>query len=163
MIAPEDGSIDWLEPFAGGDDFTDFAARFGVIVMGRASFDLERSLHDWSYDPWPVAVMTNRPVQDLPRGVTTFAGDPRKAMAWLTGQDRPGDIWLFGGGRTASQWLEAGLLDIIELTVVPVLLSAGRPMFAATGGNRRLKLVSSKTAKNGVQHVVYEVTAATAA
>jgi dihydrofolate reductase len=44
------------------------------------------------------------------------------------------DIWLFGGGMLFRSLLDAGLVDLVEVAVIPVLLGGGVPL-VAPGGN----------------------------
>ena len=39
------------------------------------------------------------------------------------------DIWIVGGGNVASQFADHGLLDRVEVTIVPVVLGEGKPLF----------------------------------
>ena len=47
------------------------------------------------------------------------------------------DLWVVGGGNVASQFADAGLLDEVRVTVVPVVLGAGKPLFDRRVGASR--------------------------
>jgi dihydrofolate reductase len=55
-----------------------------------------------------------------------------------------GDLWIVGGGNLASQFADAGLLDEVAVTIVPVVLGAGNPLFdrRLPGGAMQLTGVS---------------------
>ncbi|MFC7544844.1 dihydrofolate reductase family protein [Plantactinospora sp. GCM10030261] len=128
--------------FAGGERDTDseiiaesFAAA-GAYVMGRR-------MADGGEEPWgdeppfraPVFVVTHRPRQPLARlGGTTFtyvtdgvASAVEQARAVAGGKN----VAVAGGGSLVRQVLKAGLLDELELHIVPVLLGTGLSLFDA--------------------------------
>jgi len=156
FIAPPDGSADWLTPYLPGIDFAGLLAEFGGIVTGRTSFDHAVVMHGWGFEHLPTAVMTSRPIADAPANVTAFT-DPPAALAYVRKVVERGDIWLFGGGLTATSFLQANLLDEIELAVMPELLGAGAPLFAAGANSKSLRLINAVTQPNAVQILRYQV------
>jgi dihydrofolate reductase len=160
FIAPQDGSIDWLAAYSGGEGLADFIERFGGIVIGRDSFDMELSVNGWTYGHMPTALMTSRSTEDLPSGVAVFCGDIAPALSWLEANMTRGDVWLFGGGSTASRFLDAGAIDQIELAIIPVALGAGRPVFGAASRPAGLELIDSSVGRNGVTTLTYRMTGA---
>jgi hypothetical protein len=74
---------------------------------------------------------------------------------------KPGrDIWLFGGGSLCRALLDAGLVDSVEVGVIPVLLGAGVPL-VAPGPAMQLALVDQKSLpKSGIMMLAYAVTGA---
>jgi dihydrofolate reductase len=156
FIAAPDGSVDWLAPFSGdGGGFEEWVKGFGGLLMGRDSFEVEMSLHDWWYSNLPVAVMTHRPLTVQPIGVRCFSGAVAPALTWLKSKMVSGDIWLFGGGRVAGQCLEAGLVDALEIAVMPIVLGQGRRLFDMPSARTRLELVETATSPSGVQSLTY--------
>ncbi|MFJ8190982.1 dihydrofolate reductase family protein [Streptomyces sp. NPDC096094] len=114
----------------------------GAVVMGRTMYDTGEE--PWGDDPpfrTPVFVLTNRPRPALVKeGGTTFtfvtdgihsALEQAKAAAG----DRNVDI--AGGASTVRQYLGAGLIDELQLHVVPALLGDGLRLFEALGPGRR--------------------------
>ena len=65
------------------------------------------------------------------------------------------DLWLVGGGNVATQYLEAGLLDVIQVTIVPVVLGDGLPLFA--GPVPPMKLLDLTPTGTGWCELTYEV------
>jgi dihydrofolate reductase len=65
-------------------------------------------------------------------------------------------VWVVGGGNVASQYADAGLLDRVEVTVVPVVLGAGKPLFDRALADR-LQLVGTKPFANGMVELRYDV------
>jgi dihydrofolate reductase len=71
-----------------------------------------------------------------------------------------GDIWLFGGGALFASLIAADQVDRVEITVVPVLLGAGVPLFPGDGRRAELRLESTKRYPSGMVTLVYSVPAA---
>ncbi|MER6377028.1 dihydrofolate reductase family protein [Streptomyces mirabilis] len=114
----------------------------GAVVMGRMMYDTGEEF--WGDNPpfrTPVFVLTHRPRPALVKeGGTTLtfvtdgihsALDQAKAAAG----DRNVDI--AGGASTVQQYLREGLIDELQLHVVPVLLGEGLRLFEGLGAGRR--------------------------
>lgn len=126
----------------------------GTTMMGRNMFGPVRG--PWGDDPWrgwwgdeppfrmPVVVLTHHPREPLEmRGGTTFhfAADGIEAALELAKELAGGkDVALGGGADVARQYLGAGLIDQMDLHVVPVLLGGGARLFADGGGQTALAL-----------------------
>ncbi|MEU5343963.1 MULTISPECIES: dihydrofolate reductase family protein [unclassified Streptomyces] len=119
----------------------------GAVVMGRMMYDTGEEF--WGDNPpfrAPVFVLTHRPRPTLVKeGGTTFtfvtdgvhsALDRAKAAAG----DRNVDI--SGGASTVQQYLREGLIDELQLHVVPALLGDGLRLFEGLGAGRRIEPVS---------------------
>jgi len=158
-IARSDGSFDWLEKFPADDDydFPGFLASLSGIVMGRDSYEAARRGGGWDYADWPVAVATSRRLDGLPANAFAVRGTVADMLDALDSRGATGRIWLFGGGNLARQFLEAGLLDTIEIGVIPVILGTGIPAFGGMQPDRWLDLDFARQLANGAMHVRYRV------
>ncbi|HEY3242456.1 MAG TPA: dihydrofolate reductase family protein [Phycisphaerae bacterium] len=158
-IADKDGGVGWLDPYFSPEiDFAGFMKTIGITVMGRVTYDWAVA-HGHAGDQGRCMVLTHRPLDDPPRGMESFGGDVRELAARLqeglagTGKD----IWLMGGGQSIAPFHEAGLVDRWELSIIPVLLGDGIPLFPKhTRGLEGLRLTHSRTLKNGIVEVRYE-------
>ena len=128
FIAPKDGSADWLNPYAkiAGSFMQTWMKQIGGVIVGRTSYDQAGGM----WGKTPALVMTSRPVPKVSKSMV-IAADEAGGLAQLKARIPEGDIWLFGGGVTAGRFLRAGLVDLIEAAVVPVVLGEGRPLFGA--------------------------------
>ena len=70
------------------------------------------------------------------------------------------DLWVVGGGDLASQYVDAGLLELLRVTVVPTILGAGLPLFAAPVPP--MKLLGTSAFDNGMVELSYEIGSADA-
>jgi dihydrofolate reductase len=66
------------------------------------------------------------------------------------------NVWVVGGGNIASQFADAGLLDELHLTVVPVVLGDGKPLFDH-GLPEPLQFTGTRTFANGMAELCYEL------
>ncbi len=89
--------------------------------------------------------------------VTIVSDDVARVVSELKAQ--PGkDIWLFGGGLLFRSLLELGVVDTVEVAVVPVLLGEGIPLFPPPATTRSLELTSQRVyEKTGTVSLEYTV------
>ena len=71
------------------------------------------------------------------------------AVAALRAERGEGEIWLFGGGTLFRSLLEAGQVDRIDVTVVPILLGGGVPLLPPGGARMALRLIDTRTYRAG--------------
>jgi dihydrofolate reductase len=72
-------------------------------------------------------------------------------------EKRGKDIWLFGGGSLFQSFLGAGLVDTVEVEVIPVLLGEGIPLLPSPAKHAKLKLTSHNVYKSGRVSLQYAV------
>lgn len=142
LIAGPKGEYDWIVM----DPSIDFAAlykEFDTAVMGRKTYDVVTAQGGDGAMPGMEVVVFSRTLPAMTRpGVRIANEDPRKIVAAL--KAKPGrDIWLFGGGMLFRSLLDAGLVDTVEVAVIPVLLGAGVPLLPS-GASTKLVLTDLK-------------------
>jgi dihydrofolate reductase len=167
FIARPDGSIDWLDDVQGlipeGEDcgYLEFMASIDGMVMGRHSFERVLAFDEWPYGQLPVYVMSHAPVSvpvALATSVHSWQGTPEALVARL-GNEGFRHLYV-DGGRTIHEFLRAGLLDRITITVVPVLLGSGRPLFGPLPHDVELTLMESRAYEFGFVQSTYRIEAA---
>lgn len=136
-IADAQHKLDWLTSFDGqGEDFnySSFYARIGAVIMGSTTFEdvLQLSPQQYPYADVRSYVVTRRSISvpsghDIHLWSSDFADLLRDARAYSAAKER--DIWLVGGGKLASAFFANGWIDEIILTIMPVMLGAGIPLF----------------------------------
>ena len=67
------------------------------------------------------------------------------------------DIWLFGGGLLFRSLLDVGLVDTVEVGIIPVLLGGGIPLLPSPAKEAKLKLTGHKVYKTGIVSLQYAV------
>ncbi|WP_170979364.1 dihydrofolate reductase family protein [Roseomonas sp. HF4] len=155
-LADRQGGVDWLTRFEAADyGLAGFLAGIGSVLTGRTTYDQARGFGDWPYAGKRVVVLTHRPLDpDPPPGVEAAAGDVGAVVARLRAET-PGDIWLLGGAAVAQDCLARGIVDTIDLFVMPVTLGAGIRLFAAAGTPRDWRLDAARPYPNGVVALGY--------
>ena len=159
FIAGPNGEFDWIvhDPSI---DFAAMFAEFDILLMGRKTYDVARSAeHSFSSSGqrWIVVSSTLKP-EEHP-GVTIVRSGVEEAVAALKAQPGPPpqkDIWLFGGGVLFRSLLDAGLVDTVEVTVIPVMIGSGVPLLPE-GRRQSLHLTESKTLASGILRLVYSI------
>jgi dihydrofolate reductase len=158
FIARRDGSIDWLPP-GGGEEhgYTAFVATVDAIVMGRGTFDTVLKFERWPFQK-PVIVLTTRAC-DITLSpdacVEYMAGAPRNVVDRLA---RRGMTHLYiDGGVTIQRFLNAGLIDRMTITRVPVIIGDGIPLFGPTRRDMRLIHLATRTYPSGLVTTEYSV------
>ena len=156
-LADAEGGIGWLAPFDAQDyGMAGFLARIGVLLTGRATYDQVRGFAEWPYAGKRVVVLTHRPLDpDPPAGVEAAQGDLGALVARLKAETT-GDIWLLGGAAVARAAWARGLVDRLELFVIPVMLGAGIRLFGAAGALRGWRLTATRPFPNGVVELDYD-------
>jgi dihydrofolate reductase len=165
------GIADFRERYSGRGDTINTGAevrselsdRTGAMVMGRAMLDVGED--PWGDDPpfgMPVFIVTHRPRKMVTkqRGTTyTFVTDGIEAaleQARAPAGDK--DVVVGGGANLAQQYLKAGLLDEIQVHLVPVLLGDGVRLFDQPGTEPiELERTRVVEAPDGVTHLMFRV------
>lgn len=142
FIAGPQGEYDWIVM----DPSIDFAAmhrQYDTAVMGRRTYEIVTAAGDEASMGGLDVVVFSRTLPPVTKpGLRVVNDDPRTVVAELKAKSGR-DIWLFGGGELCRTLLDAGLVDTIEVAVMPVLLTVGVPLLAP-GGLARLVLSDHK-------------------
>jgi dihydrofolate reductase len=141
--------------------------RVGATIMGKRMFGGGDG--PWGDEPWegwwgdeppfghPVFVLTHHPREPLVKGATTFTFvegiEPalEQALAAAGGKD----VGIGGGASVGQQYMKAGLLDELQIHLVPVLLGGGVPLFEGLEGVALEP--ASAAASPAVTHLGYRV------
>jgi len=156
FIAGPNGEYDWIVQ----DPAIDFGAlfkQFDTAVMGRKTYELLTAQGGHGAMPGLEVVVFSRtlPAAEYP-GVRIFNNDPSEIVPALK-EKRGRDIWLFGGGVLFRSLLDAGLVDTVEIAVIPVLLGAGIPLLPP-GAATKLVLTDHKVLPaSGIVALSYSV------
>lgn len=169
FIATEDDSLDWLFAVDSTDsiDFAGFLEGIDVLVAGSTTYEwvfthekLHESPEKWRefYGDRATFVFTTRDLP-TPEGVDIrfVSGEPANHLDSIREAAGDGDVWVIGGGDLAGQFLDAGALNELQVTMTPVALPTGAPLFPRAIGPERLGLKSAEQFGQ-FAHLTYEVT-----
>jgi dihydrofolate reductase len=147
LIATPDGGIDWLKPYEGtGEDYGygEFYASIEAVLLGRTTYETCLQFPEWPYPGKPYWVFS-RANGNTPRSVV--------AEMQARGLRR---AWLVGGGKLAAAFRAEGLITQHIVSMVPIVLGAGIPLFDGPGPAQTLRLVSSRAYPSGIVQSRYE-------
>ncbi|AYZ34337.1 dihydrofolate reductase [Chryseobacterium indologenes] len=165
FIEGPNGEIDWC--IMDDDmDFDGFLSGIDTIFYGRKSYDL------WgNYQPEENAAPAE---QQLWKGVhakdkfvfssqhredenaTFITSDIIEKVTEIKNQGGK-DIWLYGGASLINTFIQNNLMDVYRISVHPVALGTGKPLFEELKERLNLKLIKTNVFKSGVVQLIYEV------
>ena len=159
FIARENGDIDWLpEPgdpmLDPGEDYGygEFMSDVDVLLMGRNTFDKVLSFGvGWPYGDACGVILTNRPLafpEEYSHLMETMAGEPGEIKQALSA--RGFKHAYIDGGVTIQAFMQAGLVDQLILTKIPILIGSGIPLFGEIPADVKLNHIKTIGYKNGM-------------
>lgn len=162
FIARENGSIDWLEGWGGdmGEDYgyRAFMETVDALVMGRHTYEQVLTFGEWPYEEKPVVVLTHRPLtvpDHLAGRFEVMSGSPVEVVQELT---RRGANQLYiDGGKTIQDFLNAGFIQRIILTRIPVLIGTGIPLFGPITHDIALDHITTRQYPDGLVQSEYAI------
>jgi dihydrofolate reductase len=156
-IAGPNGEYDWIVEEK-EIDFSGLFAQFDTFVMGRGTFEVMKGSGGTGMFKGSKVIVFSRTLkpEDAP-GVTIAAGDPTEIVAALKAEEGK-DIWLFGGGVLFREFLERGLVDTVEVAVIPVLVGGGIQLLPPPAKQTSLRLTGSRVYQtSGIVMLEYDV------
>jgi dihydrofolate reductase len=173
FIAESDDTLDWLLKYEGsfegegaepgpmsGGSYDRFYEGVGALVSGSTTYEFVLDHGGWPYGGKPTWVLTTR---DLPvpegddvdvRFADAKVADLHEEMIAAAGER---NLWVIGGGNVASQFADEGLLDELLITVVPVVLGEGKPLFDRRLPGGPIQLTGTTTFDTGMVELRYEI------
>lgn len=167
MVSGPDGAdvglYDWyFDPSPASRPVVDeLVATTGAIVLGRGAFGYGTDADGWADTPYQVPhfVITHSPPEPAPGGAVEFVFVPEGVRAAVgRAREAAGDRWatIGGGADVARQCLAEGLVDEVQLHVVPIVAGGGLCLFDGAGARVGLTKVRVVDAPN-VTHLRYRV------
>lgn len=157
FIAPPDGGVDWLAPYNTGSEdygFGEFYKTVDALIEGSKTYEQALSFGEWPHPGKPCWVVTRRKFESKQSEVRFTSVTPVELIHQVSAQGHK-RVWLVGGSQLAASFRAAGLITEYVLSIIPVFLGAGRPLFASGGSAENLQLVESKPYPSGLVQVRY--------
>jgi dihydrofolate reductase len=159
FIAREDGALDWL-PADGGEPhgYDEFIATVDALVIGRKTYETVLTFGAWPYGSKPVVVLSSSMSQlKAPKGAVcdVMAGHPHEIVTRLAGRGMK-HLYI-DGGVTIQRFLQAGLIQRVIITRIPVLLGSGIPLFGPLSRDIKFAHVATRSYRSGLVQSEYLV------
>ncbi|TQK63944.1 dihydrofolate reductase [Brevibacillus sp. AG162] len=167
FIEGKNGEVDWciMDSEMG---FVQFLHQIDTILYGRKSYDLwgqftpEIDHSDMEKEIWELVHRKQKYVfSKTQKGTDHKAIFVNDHILEVVNQlkNEPGkDIWLYGGASLITTFINLGLVDEFRLSVHPVILGEGKPLFMDIKQRLNVKLVNTRTFSSGVVQLIYHLT-----
>ena len=164
FIARPDGDIEWLHrpeyesSGLNGITYESFIATVDGLVMGRKTLEKVLSFPEWPYEGTPVIALSHQTLQipaHLQDKVEVLAADVSTLVEQLA--ERGMKHLYIDGGQTIQAFLEAGLLNELIITRIPILLGQGIPLFGQIGHECELRHIDTWASDNGFVQSRYAI------
>jgi dihydrofolate reductase len=153
-IARADGRIDWL--FHDADyGYAAFYDSIDTVVMGRRTYDDVLGFGPYPYPEKAGYVLSHsRPAATAEH--VTFVSDSPATLVSRLREAEGKDIWLVGGAGLAAAFLDHDLVDEFIVSVHPIVLGSGIPLFPRQGRELALTLAGVTSFDSGLVQLRYE-------
>ncbi|MFD4707854.1 dihydrofolate reductase family protein [Gottfriedia sp. NPDC058432] len=166
LIEGKNGEVDWciMDPEM---EFTNFLNQIDTILYGRKSYDLwgnyipsiddsESDKEMWNLVHSKEKYVFSRTQSNDENNATFINENIIEEVNKL--KERPGkNIWLYGGSSLITSFLNLGLVDEIRLSIHPVILGEGKPLFVEIKQRKNLNMMNTRTFSSGVVQVTYHL------
>lgn len=154
-IAGPDGEHDWIviDPEI---DFRALVEQFDVYLLGRKTFEVTGKGLGCTGSSRTFVFSRTLAQSDCDH--VTIVGENWKDVVRSLRQEPGKDIWLFGGGSLFGSLVDEGLVDTVEVAVIPTILGGGTPLVAEPAPRIDLTLKEHRVYKRtGIVGLVYSV------
>jgi dihydrofolate reductase len=154
-ISREDGSIDWL--FTDDDyGYLEFYNSIDTVLMGRKTYDKALEFEQYPFRGKKCYVFSKNPIAQKKDQDVEFISDIIQFVKHLI-RSKGKDIWLVGGSDIISIFLNSSLIDEVILSIHPIVLAKGIPLFRNIQRQLDLKLIKSSSYQSGLIQSHYEI------
>ncbi len=150
FIARENGGTGWL--FSDADyGYKKFFASVDTVLVGRKTYEQALGFGSWPFEGKKCVVLSRKKLRDKR---VEFSGDAVSVAKKLKRQ-KGKNIWLVGGSQIIFALMNAGLVDEIILSIHPIVLGKGIPLFASITRETKFALAGVKRFKSGLAQLHY--------
>ena len=166
FIEGENGEVDWciMDPEM---EFNHFLDNIDTILYGKKSYDLwgkyspQNDANETEKEMWEMVhskekYVFSRTQTGTENKVTFINKNIIEEVNKLKNQSGK-DIWLYGGASLITTFINLGLVDEFRLSVHPVVLGEGKPLFTDINQRINLQMVGSKKFSSGVVQLIYRL------
>ena len=158
--------LGWTDAFARGPEGDQFkldeTRASDALLLGRVTYEgfapvwphFEGEFAE-KFNSMPKYVVSSTLENPEWNNTTVLRGDVVEEVTKLK-EKYEGDIVVHGSPQLAQTLIEYDLVDAIHLQVYPIIVGAGKRLFAGTSATKRLSLAEAKTVGDGVHLLIYE-------
>ncbi|OJJ16137.1 hypothetical protein BKI52_35820 [marine bacterium AO1-C] len=162
FIARKDNTLDWLDALPNPDKtdygYYAFYDSIDVVLMGRSTYEVIVGFDvDWPYPDAQTFVFSRATEVNITTPKTELINKDITTYVSQLKQQTGKDIWLAGGGQLVTAFLNASLIDEILVSIAPVILGEGIPLFANIPKETKLQLTDSQSFGSGMVNLSYKV------
>jgi dihydrofolate reductase len=155
-IARKDHSLDWLERVGGFDEdygYKKFLDSIDTLIIGRNTYGVASTVSD----PYPGKriIVLSRTLNSPKEGVEVYQGALDELVEKLHNEGTR-HVWV-DGGATISQFLASQLVDNMTISIIPIILGDGLPLFNVVGKEIPCRLIGSQNYQSGLVQLNYEI------
>lgn len=155
-IAGPDDDLSWL--FTDADyGFSSFYADVDTLIMGRGTYDVVCGMGAWPYEDKQTVVVSRNADFEVATPDTKLHSGELPALLDQLREEGADSVWLVGGGELVRSFLGQGLLDRITVSLHPILLGTGVPLFPGGFQRTMLLLEDTTTFDGGLVQMNYHV------
>ncbi len=160
FIARKDGSLDWLENFPNPNQldygYIALLKDIDTIVMGRSTYEEILSFGiDWPYADYRSYVVSSKEDFKIETENTYLINNLDESFIKQIKIESRKNIWLVGGGNLISSFLNYRAIEELILTIIPIILGEGIPLFPNKPLETLFTLKGNQTYKTGVVSLNY--------
>lgn len=151
-IADVDGSVDWL--FHDQDyGYAEFYDSIDIVIMGKTTYEQVLSFGEFPWKEKQCYVFSHEQNKEE-EYVTIVSGDAAEFLESF--EDIDSRLWLVGGAHLLAPFFQNDLIDEYIISIHPVILGSGIPLFPATTPKVELELAGSTSFDSGLLQVLYK-------
>ena len=155
-IAGPDDDLSWQ--FTDNDyGFDEFYQSVDTLIMGRGTYDVVRGMGRWPYSGKRTLVVTRSEKLDITTADTAYFNGSLVELEKMLKEQGVKRSWLVGGGELVKGYLEGKLVEEVVVSVHPVLLGKGVPLFPGGFPQTSLKLLDAEAFDSGLVQLRYSV------
>lgn len=165
IVAKRDNSVSWFETSDNyekgvvGQDPEEFLKTIDCYVMGSRTYEHALGLskeYGWAYGDKPTIVLTNRVLPNDRQNISFYAGELNKLV---NERLKPyyKNVWVVGGAMITAEFIRQKLADEVRVSILPIILGDGLLFFDHVGQEQALHVIDTKTYKNGMVELCYEI------
>ncbi|WP_437398749.1 dihydrofolate reductase family protein [Flagellimonas lutimaris] len=153
-IEGKNGEIDWC--FTDQDyGMTEFLNRIDTIFIGRKSYEqLIKEMPNAFADK--KKIVFSKTLNSVDKNLTIIKNNFEESVNRITKSEGK-DIWLFGGADLTTNMINANLVDKLMISVHPLILGNGKPLFIDIHNRQNLELIDTKTFSSGLVQLLYKM------